>query len=554
MSREHKQPQALVDLIEIALRYRWRFVLPAFLAALLVLAGAFFMPRKYKAESSFERRTDAVLSEIMNRGAAMSFQDPRQAVVDEVTGLTAIDALIEAIRTRPELAPFRDKVALGRQRLQNEIGRRVNVSFDISSNELDRVRLTYISDNPEFARVVVNTLAQSYIDRTRARLDQRLDQSSAFFRNEVDRNRALIEELQTRKLTYEIEHAELLPDSPGNVQVLLNLAQSNLADLRQRRESAALKVTSLAAAVETTPQTTPSLTTGRNPELVRLETKLRDLENQLALFGGSMKMTEKHPDVIALGQQIEQTRLQIASTQEEVVTQKQINLNPKRAELELMLTNARNEVESIDSQLGAVQRDIARYTQQSDRLFPVRADYAKLGRQLDETQRQLSFWEDNLRRVQMALAAETGNRGIQLDLVKPCEPISRPVSPNLTQVLMAALLLAALAGALSVFFAYQSDETFADGQKLAADCKLPLFGTVSELITHRQQRLRSFKRAVLYPIHASAMAAILLLAVGLVYLHLEKPAVMRELLRNPGQFLRQQLQTTATVGATSAQE
>ena len=53
---------------------RERVVLSAFAVTLMVLGMSLFLPRKYKSEAMFERRTDMVLSEMTARGATGNFQ------------------------------------------------------------------------------------------------------------------------------------------------------------------------------------------------------------------------------------------------------------------------------------------------------------------------------------------------------------------------------------------------------------------------------------------------------------------------------------------------
>ncbi|HEX7008940.1 MAG TPA: hypothetical protein VF184_03100, partial [Phycisphaeraceae bacterium] len=252
----------------------------------------------------------------------------------------------------------------------------------------------------------------------------------------------------------------------------------------------------------------------------------RDLQQQIFQAINVQRMTPQHPDLINLQQQLQELERLIAQTDEEVVTQKHLAENPKRAELELQLTQATSQHQALEQQVVALQERIGQLRAQSDQIFAVRSGYQKLTRQAQEAQRQLAFWEDNLRRVEMALAAENGNRGVQLAFIKPADLPRLPVSPNLAQAVMAAIGLGLLAGALNVYMACRSDESFATGEQLASACSLPLLGAVSELITQRQRRLRRLRAVVVYPAAALAMALVLLTVGAVLYLDLEKPQLM----------------------------
>ena len=130
--------------------------------------------------------------------------------------------------------------------------------------------------------------------------------------------------------------------------------------------------------------------------------------------------------------------------------------------MEVMLTSAQADCQALQGQLIAAKAKGAK----APGLSPPRARCTrcaaitcKLCRDADQHRRQLAFWEDNLRRVRMAAAAENGDRGVKLDFIKPCPQLYRPVSPNVTQVLLAAVGLGLLAGAGNGVFQWPAAAT-----------------------------------------------------------------------------------------------
>ncbi len=522
MIDKSRQPNPMLELWEIVRRYRWRFVLIAFLTCTAVLTVSLFLPRKYKAYALFERRTDMVLTELSRQASTTAFQNPRNSLVEEIAGPPAIESLLRRIEPRlKEHGLVRS--ALDRQRLRDDLLRRVVVRWDINTHALDRVRIEYIGEAPDTTAMIVNELVHQYIERSREAVQSRLRETSGFFRNELDRTRAEIEKLENRVLEFELANGELLPDNPSNVQSAMVEAEKMLSELIAERDAAAKRVETLRASLAETPETIPTLTRSRNPALTRMEDQKRELEDQLADYLGKLKMRDAHPDVVALRQQIAQLETKIAATQEEVVSQRQEAPNPKHQELELRLTEAIGDAEAAAEQVASLERRLAEMNAQVEQMFPVRSEYRKLTRQMSQAQRQLAFWEDNLRRVEMAMAADTGDRGIQLDFIKPAQPDPHPVSPNLAQVVFAAVGLGLLVGGLAVFVAYRTDESFVDPEQITEHLSLPLFGSVSELITRRHRRLRRWRRTILYPVNAAAIAGVIIALTTLLYLDLERP-------------------------------
>lgn len=542
MASRHDNPtNTLVEAWSVISRYRWRFIIPAFLATSLVLGMGLVMPRRYEASAIFERRTDMVLNEIVQRGAAQSFESSSPSVIEEITGQPAIDELIEDLAESPLASLIRDSSRSDLQDLRNEIGRKVNVKYDITTKNLDRVRVSYIHENPLLARFVANELVQNYIDRTRKQIDSRLEKAASFFRHEVDRSRGLIEELENRKLTFEIEHAELLPNSPGSLQEVLTNAQLQLLTLQQQCEAGKMKVESLTALVEQTPRTVPKVSRAPNPLRLRIEAQLRELHGQVAEFEGDLMMTGKHPDLISAKEQIAALEKELKETAMEVVVGTQMDSNRKRESLELQLTDAALELKAYQRQRSAMESQITLLNTRSANLFPIRSNYQKLTRSIDGAQRQLTFWEDNLRRVQMALTAESDNRGVSMEFIKPSETVSRPTSPDLAQILVVSVALGLATGAICAFLAYRTDESFVDSDQLAETLELPLFGSVGEIFSQQQKRARRLRALVLYPVNMAAMAAVLILMVTLLYLSLEEPELLNDFRQSPGAFVRDRL-------------
>jgi len=543
MSKRHTQTEALFEVWRVLLKFRWRFVVPAFLIVALVLVASMALPRKYKGEAVFERRTDMVLSEVMSRGAPRSFQDPRESLTNEVIGDPAVDQLLDQIKpvAAANGSPGSPRTDFERAALRADLKRKTTVTYDISSIDLDRVRISYVGDDPDLARSVVNSLVRNHIDRTRKRIEHRLSQSASFFLGEVNSARETIEKLEAKQLAFEIENAELLPDSPTAGQGSLPELQVQFTEAAGRRDAAANRVETLRKLLETTPQTTPLIVRGRNPELERLEAQLRALEAKYSEFVGVFKMKPKHPDVLAVNEQIEGMKRLIAKTDKDVIVQTSDAVNGRYGELEILIGQTSDQLQAAERQAAAIKQQIDALTVQSGSVFGVRSDYRKLGRQIEDAQRELSFWQDNLRRVEIALTAENDDKGVKLAFIKECGVIHKPVSPNLPQVLMAATLLGLIAGGISIFYAYRTDETFADVQQLSRAFSLPTFGAVSEIIATRTRRLRRLRNLFIYPINGAVMAGVLIVLTGLLYMNLEKPHLLQELKRDPMKFLQERL-------------
>ncbi len=522
MTASRDNTQALSDAIDVLRQHRWRFVLPAFAVAVLVLVGGLMLPRKHKAEAHFERRTDVVLTEMTSRGASDAFTDTRGTMQNAIVGRPAIQTAVLSLE--PELRDIGVlKPGVTPAQYADQLSYDLLVHWDVRSPELDRVRIEYTGPDAQAATLLVNALVSGYIERTRSAMEDRLNEAAEFFDFEVKGHASQLEKYEAQLLRFEIEHGDLLPDHPGGLPQKLELAQVRLADLQAQRDTLARRIDALTAAVNEEPATISVDVHGKNPELTRLETAERDLDEKLSELLTTFKMKEAHPDVTSLRAELQrvQEKRRLLPAQVRVSTQSQPN--PKRAELELRLTQLKADAKATEDQATVLGVRVASMQSDAGQLYPVRTDHRRLQRDVQEAQQKISFWQDNLRRINLALTAESGNRGVQLNFLQPATANPVPVSPNVYQVFAAAIILGTGAGVLGLFLAHRGDRSIQSREKLAQVGQMPVLGTVSELMSDAQRRLRRLRHLVLYPVAGSGMLATLLVLATILYYDVHEP-------------------------------
>ena len=521
MSQDHAKDRAVLEIVDIVIRYRWRFVVPAFVVAIVVLAGSLTLPKKYRASGIFERQQDIVLSE-MKRGATQSYQSASRVQLQVIASEPAVDQLLREIE--PELRSIPGyQTPSSIENLRRKILAHTLVRNDLSSSDLDRIRISFTAEHPRVAALVVNGLIQRYIARSRAAMDQELSETRDFFSKEVDRYRVRIERLEDELLRFEIQNARLLPDNPNSMQAQVQRLELQLEELKSDREGAELRIRSIQRAIDEEPANIPAIHHAKNPELTRLEQELRALQETRDEYVNVYKMKPAHPDMVSIEEQIAAKKKKIDATDREVVVGREFTSNPKRAELELRLSDAESQLQTVNHRIDAVRKKIEQSSVNLPEVLPVRTKARKLEREIEQARRQLGFWEDRLSRVELALTAEDGNRGLNLNFIRPAQANPHPVSPRLSQVMLATVLLSLAAGSLAVFFAYRSDDSYTSGHRLASETRLPLLGTVSELVTRRYRRRRRLRQLTLYPLYAAVIIATLGALTAVVYTELEAP-------------------------------
>ncbi|MEM9347113.1 MAG: hypothetical protein AAGB26_10905 [Planctomycetota bacterium] len=527
-TNKQEQAKAIYELWDVILQHRWRFVLPAFAVTAVVLFVSLFLPRKYEAVAYFERSNAPELIEAIRSNASDSYIDPLAALNKEIAGSHAINQVINELEPRLyEMGYVNSPNEL--RELRGTVKQQLIVSRESADKSHVQLRLELVLDDPHVSALVVNALVDRYMRTTRESLVYRAKSSIAYFDSLINEHRTELEAKQEELGMFEQKNAMLLPNQPFGVESQLGEAKDQLSMLMTDLEGLDIQRRSIREALQSEPKTLPSIVRGKNPELSRLEQKMEKLQDKIREFTTTKRMTEQHPEVVALRNQETELQQQIDQTQVNIITSTEEHPNPKRTNLELKLTSANAERDAIKEQIALRNKRIEDLSAMTSTMLPVRAEHLQLKDQVKEFQRDVDDYQKMRRRAEFFLTPERNERGVQMEFIARAEPTTIPVSPNLMQVIIVAGFLGIASGALSVFIAHRTDDSYRNARQLSETTTIPVLGSVSELITRQHRRMRRLRYSILYPANAVAMACILVLFGAVLYLDLQRPDVLEKL-------------------------
>ena len=201
--------------------------------------------------------------------------------------------------------------------------------------------------------------------------------------------------------------------------------------------------------------------------------------------------TEQHPDVVAIRQQI--TRLRPAAAAERrsgtagIPNPAYVSLRAMMAEREAALAAAtarRNQIRSDLAELGSRQSTEPGLAAEQTRVI---RDYEVLKQQYDQLLA-------NREQVRLRSDVQTRTSPLTIQVVEPPSVPGVPAAPN-RPLFLSLILIVAIGGGIAVaFVSGQLQTTFPTQSRLAALTGLPVFGTLSEVVTpperlRRRQRL-----------------------------------------------------------------
>lgn len=236
------------------------------------------------------------------------------------------------------------------------------------------VDVKFSSTDPQFAARVANAMAKAYIDQSLEYKYQSSTEASAFLGRQIDQQRKQVEASEQALQNYREETDSVSLEDKQNITVQkladLNAAVTKAKTERLQKEALYRQVRAIAgdrAALDTFPAVLS------DPFIQQLKGQAADLQRQRASL--SEKYGEKHPEMIRLKSQIEETDAKIQGEIAKVVQSIRTEYETARAQENSLvgaLEQQKNEAMALSREgidYGVLQRDANTNRQMFDALL-----------------------------------------------------------------------------------------------------------------------------------------------------------------------------------------
>lgn len=506
------------ELIRIAWRSKWFFLVPASLLFGAAVLFMLFQTPKYKADATIfvenqnipEDIVPSLMSDYIDRRLDMLTR--RVLLTGSLTNLINEYDLYPAMReTMPATAVAErmrgdiDVVLLSTEVTDPRSGRtgETTVAFEIG--------FTY--PDPDLASRVTNELVSLFLATNMEVRRDVAEQTTSFLARERANIEDRIAKIEDELTQFQTENRELLPEETAfNRDELANLEQQlneMNRDVRTLKEREGFLTTQLALMDEfetdldlrdgTTPESQLELVRAElaraearyspnHPDVSRLRREVRSLERvvgQRTGGGGDSvlddeeaalaaevaslreRYTDDHPDVVSVQRQLESVRAAIANS-ESTSGGPRATRNPAYVQLKAQLNSVQTELRSIIEQRAELEAEREELQQQLARAPAIEREYIRLSRDLENAIADRDILADKQATVQLSRDLETQAVGERLVLAEPpTRPIS-PVSPNKKLILAIGFALAVGGGGASVLLAELLNRSIRSINDLAA--------------------------------------------------------------------------------------
>jgi polysaccharide chain length determinant protein (PEP-CTERM system associated) len=220
-------------------------------------------------------------------------------------------------------------------------------------------------------------------------------------------------------------------------------------------------------------------------------------ETQARLDDLLLRFTDKHPDVVAARETLEQLKKR-RETELEALRRGDPNAaaisgasaSPVYQSIQLQLNQTDLESASLRRELGDHQGKVSELRKMLDTMPQVEAEYAQLNRDYDVTKKNYTALVERLEKSRLGEEASSSG-SVRFNVIEPPNAGFKPVSPPRELLILAVLALAIAVGAGVAFLLHLLKPVFTSTRSLEQGTGLPVLGAISMAwldVEHHKQR------------------------------------------------------------------
>lgn len=514
--------QAVYSYLRALWRRRWFALATAWSVALVGWLIVMMMPNRYEASARVFVDARTPLRPVLKDIAIDEDYESQLALVRE------------ALLSRPQLEAVARKTNLDKDianteqldRLITVLQKQIKVNSIAAGTSTQATTgrdtvytIAYEHPNREKAVEVVRTLLSNFQEGTLSGNRSGTTEAQRFLNAQIVDLEKRLQEAEERLADFKKRNIGMIPGERGDYFTRMNQemaglqqAETNLAVAMSRRSELQKQ---LASARVYLPGTggSPGTVAGATPDVSQ---RRQDAEQKLEEL--LLRFTERHPEVIALKQTIEELKQREAKEIAELQrggsgsgALRSLSVNPVYQQIQSQLNQVQVEIASVQGAAAQHRSEIADLRRHVDQAPEIEQEYARLNRDYGATKEQ--FEQLVARREQARVSDDAARTGIvRFETIEPPRADSDPTSPHREPLFVAVFVAAVLAGVALALLPYVLAPTFDKTDTVEKKLGVPVFGSVSAVrpAAVREQEKVDARRIVF------ACAALLFLTVILV--------------------------------------
>ena len=346
--------------------------------------------------------------------------------------------------------------------------------------------IAYEHPNREKAVEVVRTLLSNFQEGTLSGNRTGTTEAQRFLSTQITDLEKRLGQAEERLADFKKRNIGMIPGERGDYFTRLTQemnglqqAETNLAVAMSRRTELQKQ---LANARVYLPGTggAPGTVAGSTPDVSQ---RRQDAEQKLEEL--LLRYTERHPEVIALQQTIQELKQREAKEIAELQrggagsgALRSLSVNPVYQQIQSQLNQVQVEIASVQGAAAQHRSEIANLRKYVDQAPEIEQEYARLNRDYGATKEQ--FEQLVARREQARVSDDAARTGIiRFETIEPPRADLEPTSPQRGPLFIVVLLAAVVAGVIASLLPYVLAPTFDTTSAVEKKLGVPVLGSVS---------------------------------------------------------------------------
>ena len=482
--------ESVYDELHSAWRFRWWGLLAASIAAVFLWATVFSLPDRYEAD-------------------ARVFVDTRTALKPVLEGLTVeqdVNAQLNLVRQSLLTGPTLRKIAedsgvlsptitspAEQARVLDAMASRVTLTVNSASDRESEATAgaMYGIEYQDFSRErtlrVVEILLNTLVEQTLGGKHEGAASAQKFLETQIREYEGRLRVAEDRLAEFKKRNIGLMPTEQGGyfgqLQTEMDAAKKAETDLQIVLSKRAELARQLRGEAVITAAGSTSL--GAGGVTGGTDTVSRIKDTQARLDDLLLRFTEKHPDVIATRQTLEELQRRRTAEIESLkrgdanaVASTGAGASPVVQSIQLALNQADVEISSLRGALVQHREKAAELRKRLDTAPKVEAEYAALNRDYDVNKAQYTALLGNYEKARLGEQADNAG-SVRFEIVQPPTASFSPVFPMRTLVLAGSLALALAIGGALAYLLHLLRPVVGSARSLAEFTGLQVLGVVS---------------------------------------------------------------------------
>jgi polysaccharide chain length determinant protein (PEP-CTERM system associated) len=492
-----------LDDLKHILQRRSRLVLALVGAAVLVaIFVAAVLPNQYESRATLLIEPQTISTKLVEPNLSETELNSRLHLISmQILSRGRLSKVIDEFDVYPELeAELTREEIVERMRadisvvpLLSDLEARVGVRN--AATEINTFQLSYRHRNREIAAAVANRLANDFVEEHIKERAAMSGDTSEFIDAELQRVSARIADLEQRISTVKSLNVGRLPeDLPSNQNQQERLGEN----IRDTQRELAIAESDEAFFSQQVLAGGSEFASPDSPE--RLREALKKYVDEARARG----LTDKHPDVIKLQQQMAQLDTTDEEDADAPLSFAQENARAQQGRAGLRAEAARAELERLQSQRTEVEARLAETPRVAEQLAGFQREYQHLFE---------SYQQYSMKRLEAGVASdmESRQKGEKFRVLEAAIPSPQPASPNRPVILVIGVVLGLLAGSGLALLVEITDLSFHDARSLQSRLGIPVLAAVPPVVLE-SDRLFARTRRVRQAIGATAVVSVVLVA------------------------------------------